>query len=79
LEALAAELCKPKMVCFFMNDPERNPDEFRKELIATGKCSPNDDIRLVRYLTRSEAARLEDVDTIPLEVGDGNVRTKKDG
>jgi hypothetical protein len=48
LEALGAELFKPKMVCFFMDDPERDPDEFRKELIATGRCSPNDDIRLVR-------------------------------
>jgi hypothetical protein len=51
-----AELFKPKMVCFFMPDPERDPDEFRKELIATGRCSPNDDIRLVRYLTKAEAA-----------------------
>ena len=62
LESLAAELFKPKMVCFFMDDPERDPDEFRKELIATGRCSPNDDIRLVRCLTRAEAARLEDED-----------------
>jgi hypothetical protein len=60
LEALAAELFKPKMGCFFMNDPERDPDEFRKELIATGKCSPNDDIRLVRCLTKAEAARMEE-------------------
>jgi hypothetical protein len=38
LETLAAELFKPKMVCFFMNDPERDPDEFRKEMIAAGRC-----------------------------------------
>jgi hypothetical protein len=60
LEALAAELFKPKMFCFFMNDPERDPDEFRQELVATGKCSPNDDIRIVRYLTKGEAERLEE-------------------
>ena len=46
------------MVSFFMHDPELDPDEFRKEMIATGRCSPNDDIRLVRCLTRAEAARL---------------------
>jgi hypothetical protein len=64
LEALAAELFKPKMVCFFMDDPERDPDEVRQEMIAAGRCSPSDDIRLVRYLTRAEAARLEDEDKI---------------
>jgi hypothetical protein len=58
LEALAAELFKPKMVSFFMDDPERDPDEFREEMIAPGRCSPNDDIRLVRCLTKAEAARL---------------------
>jgi hypothetical protein len=60
LEALAAELFKPKMVCSFMEDPERDPNEFRQEMIATGRCSPNDDIHLVRCLTKAEAARLEE-------------------
>ena len=60
LEALAAELFTPKMVSFFMNDPERNPDEFRQEMIATGRCSPHDDIRLVRCLTEAKAARLKE-------------------
>jgi hypothetical protein len=56
LEALAAEMFAAAVAVFWLEDPERDPDEYINELIASGKCSPDDDVRLVRW--RSEAEEL---------------------